>query len=185
MERYTFVSDGYPAVKSDVCYEDQNEDYCGDAIDRLAAYEDTGLEPEEISFCLNGIITAEEAKAHYNEAKKQHDEWFAWKQAESEGRLVVLPCKVGDAVYTAQRGVISELSVDHLELYNVGIWVGWHLMSGLYGNFRMDGFPASDIGKAVFLTREEAEDALKQEVAGEERAGGSQKSKVVSGPTDR
>ena len=38
--RYTFMSDDYAAVKNDVCYEDQNEDYCGDAIDKLAAYED-------------------------------------------------------------------------------------------------------------------------------------------------
>ena len=38
--RYTYMSDGYAAVKNDVCYEDQNEDYCGDAIDKLSAYED-------------------------------------------------------------------------------------------------------------------------------------------------
>ena len=43
---------------------------------RLAAYEDTGLEPEEI----RGMMT----------------DWIVWKQAEAEGRLVVLPCKVGD-----------------------------------------------------------------------------------------
>ena len=48
MDRYTFMSDGYPAVKENVCYMDQNEDYCGDAIDRLAAYEDTGLEPDRV-----------------------------------------------------------------------------------------------------------------------------------------
>lgn len=114
-------------------------------LDRLAAYEDTGLEPEEIKNLKTGIIPAHWGELFY---------------AEAEGRLLVLPCKVGDTVYTAQRGVISELSVDHLELYNVGIWVGWHLISGIYGNFRMDGFPASDIGKTVFLTREEAEAAL-------------------------
>ena len=39
MDRYTFISDGYYAVSSEKCFEDQNEDYCGDAIDRLAYYE--------------------------------------------------------------------------------------------------------------------------------------------------
>lgn len=49
MKRFTFESgDGYHAVNSENCYEDQNEDYCGSAIDRLGAYEDTGFTPEEI-----------------------------------------------------------------------------------------------------------------------------------------
>ena len=48
MKRFTYISDGYPAVKNNVCYEDQNEDYCGPAIDCLAAYEDTGLTSAEI-----------------------------------------------------------------------------------------------------------------------------------------
>lgn len=43
---------------------------------RLAAYEKTGLEPEEV--------------AHYAKAK-------------TEGRLVVLPCKVGDTYYTIRK----------------------------------------------------------------------------------
>ena len=128
----------------------------GYAADRLAAYEDTGLEPE---------ICAEYKKFEDEAVSKNvpFSRIVELMEAESEGRLLVLPCNVGDTVYTAQRGVVSELSVDHFELYNVGIWVSWHLMSGIYGNFRMDGFPASDIGKTVFLTREEAEAALGKE----------------------
>lgn len=48
MNRLTFESDGYYAVNNNSCYEDQSEDYCGTAIDRLAAYENTGLAPEQI-----------------------------------------------------------------------------------------------------------------------------------------
>lgn len=49
MERLTFKSgDDYWAIDSENCFDDQNEDYCGPAIDRLAAYEDTGLLPEQI-----------------------------------------------------------------------------------------------------------------------------------------
>lgn len=74
-----------------------------EALKRLAAYEDTGLTPEEIRYCLNGSITAEEAKAHYDEARKQYDEWFAWKQAEADGRLVVQPCAPGTEVWVVER----------------------------------------------------------------------------------
>ena len=140
------------ALCKEVC-RDQGDSGCKDcpiakAFDRLAAYEETGLAPEENKNLKNGIIP---------------DHWAELFKAECEGRLIVLPCKVGDTVYTAQRGVVSELSVNHFELYNVGIWVSWHLMSGIYGNFRMDGFPASDIGKTVFLTRAAAEAALEKE----------------------
>lgn len=51
-----------------------------DAIyDRLAAYEDTGLEPGQV----HDMMT----------------DWVVWKEAEAGGRLIVLPCKVGDTVY--------------------------------------------------------------------------------------
>ena len=49
MERLTFLNgDEIPCVRNDQCFEEQSEHYCGPAIDRLAAYEDTGLTPEEI-----------------------------------------------------------------------------------------------------------------------------------------
>ena len=49
MERLTFMSDGYYAVDSGNCFDDQDGNYCGPAISKLAAYEDTGLTPEEIN----------------------------------------------------------------------------------------------------------------------------------------
>ena len=122
--RYTFISDDYAAVKNDVCYEDQNEDYCGEAIDKLAAYED----------------------------------------AEEQGRLVRLPCKVGDTLYAPTRNIISEFRVSQFDFggYEKSyLWVNWYLTKGITGNFRIDGIKASEIGKTVFLTCEEAEAALK------------------------
>ena len=122
--RYTFMSDGYAATKNDVCYEDQNEDYCGDAIDKLATYED----------------------------------------AEEQGRLVILPCKVGDTIYAPTRSFVSEFRVSQFDFGGYEepyLWVNWYLTKGITGNFRIDGISASEIGKTVFLTREEAEAALK------------------------
>lgn len=50
MERLTFFNGDYiPCVNEDSCMEEQGGFYCGAAIDRLAAYEDTGLTPEEVS----------------------------------------------------------------------------------------------------------------------------------------
>ena len=53
-----------------------------DAANRLAAYEDSGLEPEDM--------------AH----------WMDYFRAECEGRLVVLPCKVGDHILADGREAI-------------------------------------------------------------------------------
>lgn len=55
-----------------------------EVLKRLAAYEDTGLEPEGIKNLKNGIIP---------------DHWAELFKAECEGRLLVLPCKVWDTVY--------------------------------------------------------------------------------------
>ena len=48
INRYTFESDGYYAVSDDHCTDDQNHDYYGEAIERLAEYENIGLLPSEI-----------------------------------------------------------------------------------------------------------------------------------------
>lgn len=49
MKKYTSFTDDYPVVTGDHCWEDQNENYCGPAIDRLAEYEATNLMPAEVA----------------------------------------------------------------------------------------------------------------------------------------
>ena len=51
MNRHTFMSDGYYAVSGKEFFEDQNENYRGEAIDRLAYYEN--LEEEGRLFVVN------------------------------------------------------------------------------------------------------------------------------------
>ena len=65
-------------------------------MNHLAAYEDTGLEPEEISKWKEalGKITSVTGDRILNIAN-----------AEQEDRLVVLPCKVGDTIYTLRGDV--------------------------------------------------------------------------------
>lgn len=121
----------------------------GEAAIRLAAYEDIGLEPEEIdSVFIHGVIEE-------NRRLKE------LAQAEKGGWLVVLPCKVGDTVYEAnKRGFVSTYEVISIHILNCSVLIGWNLIDGIYSN--MNGFEVSALGKTVFLTREEAEAALKK-----------------------
>ena len=78
--------------------------------------------------------------------------------ADRAGRLVVLPCKVGDAVYWLHNDVITECRVHRVQMNRTGLFIC--LKSKVsHGAFRVD----ICLGKTVFLTREEAEAALAQE----------------------
>lgn len=75
--------------------------------------------------------------------------------ADEEGRVVVLPCKVGDTVYWVHGAVITECKVYRGQKNRKGLYIC--LKSNVsHGAFRAD----LSIGKTVFLTREEAEEAL-------------------------
>lgn len=64
-----------------------------DALNRLAEYEDIGLEPEKIVFLKNVVDDAFSDKPEFTEHIRE------LLRAEKDGRLVILPCKVGDRVY--------------------------------------------------------------------------------------
>ena len=72
-------------------------------------------------------------------------------KAKRDGRCVILPCKIGDKLYSAFPlcGVNSH-QIRKIEVNKDGIFACSALM-----------IPISDIGKTVFLTREAAEQALK------------------------
>ena len=71
-----------------------------EVVARLAAYEDTGLEPEDIDALLKrahglaGLLVSISCGCAVSYARLRE-----LAQAEKDGRLVVLPCKVGDMVY--------------------------------------------------------------------------------------
>ena len=111
-----------------------------------------------------------ELKEHYDNCLKcanQHDllaEWLeelkSYKEAEKQGLLVRLPCKVGDIVYVPTRNFVSELRIIIISVDMHGTYFGWMLNSGIYPN--LNGFSRSKLGKTVFLTREEAEKKLEE-----------------------
>lgn len=84
-------------------------------------------------------------------------------QAEKDGRLVVLPCKVGDAVYFPVEGRWDAATIDRIKIDSNGVMFGWvqYDVGPEVNELWADGyFTADDIGKTAFLTHEEAEAAL-------------------------
>lgn len=67
--------------------------YRQQAIERLAEYEDTGLEPEKIVFLKNVVDDAFSDKPEFIEHIRE------LLRAEQDGRVMVLPCRVGDRIY--------------------------------------------------------------------------------------
>ena len=145
------------------------------AVTRLKAYEDTGLEPKEIKeLCTDEVTEIAKLFRHMIE-DGAIDHFQELLNAEKDGRLVVLPCKVGDMLYEVdlpEYGVIA-CKVLHIDAYNgpmahvpggpmvSAISIGVEVVEG-HGKGSSYAFETSDFGKLVFLTREEAEAALKK-----------------------
>lgn len=112
--------------------------------ERLKAYEDTGLTPEEIKELL------------HDTTGPLHHKLGEWIDADASGRLVVLPCKVGDVVYGFY-GIqtILPMVVKWIETNTDG-WTVAAQYSPMAPNF----YRFSDFGKTVFRTLEQAEKAL-------------------------
>lgn len=89
------------------------------------------------------------------------DKLAEYENAEEEGRLVVLPRKVGDVLYKPTRSFISEYKIRFIEVSSCNcLFLHTNVIKGI--NDTGELFKEDDIGKIVFLTREEAEKALKE-----------------------
>nr|DAG59356.1 MAG TPA: hypothetical protein [Caudoviricetes sp.] len=124
------------------------------AWERLADYEDTGLGPEEI--VKMGMA--------YEDSKRYAARLEGRIKAYGEGRIVVLPCKVGDELWTniSIQGDRYRQSDRPYRVKVVFIGMGpetafFHIQ---YSNGRIFPVDKEQFGKTVFLTREEAEKAL-------------------------
>lgn len=90
-----------------------------------------------------------------------------YEDLEEQGRLVKLPCKVGDTVYgiNIDRNIASALKIISVKIYSYAIYFNYQLIDGIYKN--IVSFTDFDIGKTVFLTKSEAEAKLKELRGGE------------------
>lgn len=88
-----------------------------------------------------------------------------YEDAEEQGLLLRLPCKVGDTVYELQeiRKRIQPMEIISVNIGRMGLlYFNWELKDGIGIYHNVKGFGTSQIGKTVFLTKEEAENALRQ-----------------------
>ena len=127
--------------------------------ERLKAYEDTGLTPEEIKapFTEDAMINLA-AQALGVEPSRLRE----LALADKDGRVVVLPCKVGDILWIT--GSIRRLYSAKVRTFFIGhpSGVRWVDNDGGIQMIRTTecDVPMRDFGRSVFLTREEAEKAL-------------------------
>lgn len=117
-------------------------------LERLAAYEDTGLSPQACAEAgeIDEGLSAEDYSIH---------RMVELMRADKDGRLVVLPhCKLGDTVYWLHDKKITECRVYRIQENTKGVQIAIKSTVS-HGVFSVDHF-----GKSIFLAREEAEKAL-------------------------
>ena len=122
-------------------------------VERLAAYEDTGLTPEKIKapFTENTMINLE-AQALGVEPSRLRE----LAEADKDGRCVVLPCKVGDTVWRIVRDGEPHITRDEVrDMYFADDMTPCVELVGGRVTF------TEKFGKTVFLSRAEAEKALR------------------------
>ena len=131
----------------------ENCGYCEDgwrkALDKLAAYEDTGLEPEDL--VKNAEITQAMRFVMENADLERLVELV---KAEKDGRLVVLPVPVGSSVYTLCCNTVVEKCIGE---FRVNSHTRPRRLADLVSQSKRWDMV---VGQTVFLTREEAEAAL-------------------------
>lgn len=115
--------------------------------ERLKQYEDSGLSP----------IACEEARK-IEDGLSEHDysivRMVELMQADKAGRVVVLPCKAGDELWTFYN--YPDEQVCSFTVTDISTLNGRTMLN----TSRCGVIDARDVGKTVFLTREEAVEAL-------------------------
>ena len=128
-------------------------------------------ELKRIHAAFGGFDPVETLKAMQKEAVETLNKLSEYQQKEKDGRLVELPCKIGRIVYFLNTGwvepicgdVVTQISLDER---------GWFMLTENVGDTDIEPVCVAELGKArknwgrhkvgVFLTREEAETALKE-----------------------
>lgn len=95
----------------------------------------------------------------------------AYEDAEEQGLLLRLPCKVGDTVYIG--GMLGCSEIDEWEITNITMRWGENDEPYFYADLKRAkrnncSFWMKEFGRSVFLTREEAEKALEDMKGGKE-----------------
>lgn len=163
MERLTKRENGhahYPRCFEEPCggmgCRTDDCEFKDEICDRLAAYEDTGLEPAEVH-SMHGEWSA--MMSVLNSIGGGYDRLRELAEADKDGRLVVLPCKMGQRVF-ALLDTDTHISECEVKQIGMGNKIGFIGLEPIGARGREYGVSLNGFGKTVFLTREEAEKAL-------------------------
>lgn len=122
----------------------------------LRQYLDTGMTPE----AFQSYVVFLQDLIGDQKASEALDRFRQLVKADKGGRLAVLPCKVGDTLYEVTgRKTISEYRVKAIRVELFCMFIEWEIEKGFVWQ-SLTGITQNEIGKTVFLTREEAEKAL-------------------------
>ena len=173
MERLTKAhykaSDGHYLACSEMCKQEDCTfecDHLCEVVERLAAYEDTERRPEEVQ-ALNRLFDyALTESGTLQEQLALIQRFRELAEADKDGRLVVLPRTPG--LVLTSKNELYIIDEDEGEIYEDGLYeaeIGMNSKGRIAVNYTtLDScsFYDEDIGKTVFLTRKEAERALKE-----------------------
>lgn len=154
MERYTYFDGGKWRIKIG------DTEYSGDWVDRLAAYEETGPEPEDMKRAFNEDAILKLAGQALGMSP---DRLRELAQAEKEGRLVVLPAeKIFELTWDAGPNcdLICPVSINGVGQCDFCENGKLYIYERTCRQEHIE-----HIGKTVFLTREAAEAALEEREA--------------------
>ena len=125
--------------------------------ERLKAYEDAGLSPQ-------ACAEAREIEETLSGCDYSISRMVELMKADKDGRVVVLPCKVGRRVFAL---LDTDKHISECEVKQIGLGneIGFVGLEPIGARGREYGVSLNGFGKTVFLSREEAEKAL-QEMGG-------------------
>lgn len=138
-----------------MCRETPGGSFCEDGYcsqrkcwERLKQYEDTGLEPEQVLTAIDMakiVCSLRALEAYRNLGSIDHIGDLL--QAEHDGRLLVLPCKIGDTLYMIVKKPIPEK--------------GWSRYVRRFSlTYKNLAWVLRCLGRRVFPSSEEAEAAI-------------------------
>lgn len=161
MERLTVpyeYGDGYRSKCAETCGECDGCWGLDEIVNRLGAYEDTELTPEEVNDAVLGskLLAKSQLVSAFGVAAERLRELA---EADKDGRVVVLPCKPGDILWTFCSYPIKQVysfQVCSFTATDIRTPNGRTMMN----TSRCGVIDVLAVGKTVFLTREEAEKAL-------------------------
>ena len=85
-----------------------------------------------------------------------------YEDAEEQGLLLLLPCKIEDIVYCIEDKQVWCCTIEKISISkNNGTWIEISFPEEMPNLASMEFYP-DEIGKTVFLTREEAKAKLKE-----------------------